>query len=98
MNRWVLLTALVCVCSGGVSSQTIAEKMASGPSAEGTGDFDGTLKNVNQQLAGLRAELSHCYEKAEKLHAEDAPEETFYALLAQTNALKSRLHALENAW
>jgi general secretion pathway protein D len=100
MRRWILLTALVCACGEGAFSQTIAEKRASGSpvSPESAVGFDGTLKDVNQQIAGLRAELSHCYQTAETLHAENAPEEAFRALLNQTSALKARLYALENAW
>lgn len=88
------------MCGEIAFSQTIAEKIAnaSHTSSDGSMTFDGMLKNTNQQLVALRAELSHCYQAAAKLHADGASEQDFQTLLSQTNAIKSQIHSLEHQW
>jgi general secretion pathway protein D len=82
-----------------LSSQTIAEKIASGSKAgENTGNFDGMVKDINHQLTALRTDLDNCYKKARELHSSGAPEEAFPPLLERVNTLKGQIYSLETRW
>ena len=99
IKTWALLSALFCVCSGLVFPQTIAEKMASGSkSSGGAENFDLALRDLNEQLTVMKAELKNCYQRAKTLHAEGADEVTFYELLSHVNAIRAQIQALENKW
>lgn len=82
-----------------IFSQTIAEKIASGTkSQENLGNFDTMLREINQQLTALRAQLNSCYQKAEELHSKGAGEEEFQPVLDQVNSVKEKIHTLEVRW
>jgi len=82
-----------------IFSQTITEKMSStSKSGEISGNFEGMLKEINQQLTALRNDLDGCYKKARELHSTVASEEDFQPLLEQVNALKGQIHSLETRW
>lgn len=94
------MTVLFCFAiPASISSQTITEKMSSSSkSGEISGNFEGMLKEINQQLTALRTDLDGCYKKAGELHSTDASEEDFQPLLEQVNALKGQIHTLETRW
>lgn len=100
MKRFIFFTALFCVLGTATFSQTIAEKMASGTpkSFDGGDGIDNRIKEFNQQLTALRAELGTCYSKAAQLQQAESDEESFHALLEQTNAIKFQIHTLERTW
>lgn len=100
MKKFFLLTVLLCMCGEAVFSQTIAEKLtsSSSKSPDGVASFDTRLKEVNQQLVALKAELSGCYERAKLLHADDASEERFFELLDYVNQIKTQIRTLESNW
>ena len=100
MKKIVVLATLFCAVGQPIFSQTIAEKMASGSpkTADSTGNFDGMLREINQQLTTLRTELSECYVQGKKLHLHQAKEEDYRALLTQVNDLKVQIHSLEKRW
>lgn len=95
-----VITFLFCALTASGFSHTIAEKMAGyGPKALGAeGTFDGTLKNLDRELAGLRAQLTACYEEVSRLHAAGADEGAFSDLLVKTNGIKQQIYALEAKW
>jgi general secretion pathway protein D len=98
---WTFAIALLVFCldQPPISSQTIAEKIASGSKAgENAGNFDGMLRDINQQLTALRTDLDSCYKKARELHSSNAPEEEFQPLLDRVNDLKGQIHSLEIRW
>lgn len=92
--------ALLCVLTTRGISHTIAEKMAGyAPHALGVeGTFDGTLKQLDRELASLRAQLALCYEEVDRLHATGAEEQVFSDLLIKTNGIKKQIYSLEMKW
>ena len=95
LGFFVVLFSLV---ASSFDAMTIAEKMATTSPKDSPGNFEGMLKNVNQQLIALRENLDDCYKKARKLHSEGKGEEEFYQLLQETNAIKDQIHSVETQW
>lgn len=99
MNKFVLLTSLLCLTGATSFSQTIAEKIASGSSkSPDGGSFDLKLREVNQELTSLRSELSACYKKANGLLAEGAGEDSFQPLLKEASDIRQKIQTLETTW
>jgi general secretion pathway protein D len=99
LKTWSLLSTLFCISGGLAFPQTVAEKMASGSkSSGGVENFELALKDLNEQLSVMKAELKSCYQRAKTLHAEGAEETTFSELLSHVNAIRSQIHTLENRW
>jgi general secretion pathway protein D len=97
MKNWMIV--LLVSLPSFIFSQTIAEKIASGTkSQENLGNFDTMLREINQQLTALRAQLNSCYQKAEELHSKGAGEEEFQPVLDQVNSVKEKIHTLEVRW
>ncbi len=101
-KKWAIAAAAFAFCLADqslLSSQTIAEKLASGSKVgENAGNFDGMVKDINHQLTALRTDLDSCYTKARELFSSSAPEEEFQLLLERANALKGQIHSLEIRW
>jgi general secretion pathway protein D len=97
--RWTLVISLLLLQSFVSSEQTISEKIASSARAgDQAQNFDGIVKEINQQLTALRTDLDGCYKKAQQLYAKGSTEGEFQPLLDQVNGLKAQIHALETKW
>jgi general secretion pathway protein D len=95
-----ILASFLCFAPVSIFSQTIAEKIASGTkSPENAGNFEIMLREINQQLAALRSELTSCYRQAGELYAKgSSAEEEFKTVLHQVNFVKEQIHSLEMRW
>jgi len=98
MRNQALVFFLCVAMPFSFSQQTIAEKMASSSPKTSEGGFDGTLREVNQELIALRGELNARYKEAQALYTKGGDEGMFHALLDRVNEIKQKIHTLESKW
>jgi general secretion pathway protein D len=82
------------------SAQTISEKKSgfSEESQELTPELHKQLLDINRQLKDSQEELRRLYGRVEELYNENAPCESFEALLSAINDIRTYNLALENSW
>lgn len=100
MKRIVLTACVLCILGSLTEAQTIADKIVSSSPKPGLpeGNFDAVLKNLDSQLAALHSDLNSCYSEVARLHAENAPEQSFHELLIKTQGLRTEIYNVENTW
>lgn len=82
------------------SAQTIYEKKSgfSEESQELTPELHKQLLEINRQLKNSQEELRRLYSQVEQLHAENAPCESYQALLSAINDIRIYSLGLQNSW
>lgn len=86
-----------CLVTATLWGQTLSDKLFQNES-QSSAKTDVLLKEINEQIYVLRAQLQEGYHQVQTLHSIEAEEEKFHTLLAKVNTLKQTIYSLEKQW
>lgn len=87
-----------CLATTTLWGQTLSDKLVQKENAESSVKTDALLKEINERICVLRAQLQEGYHQVQVLHDKEAEEEKFHALLADVNSMKQKIYSLEKQW
>ncbi|MGL5263982.1 MAG: hypothetical protein ACRDAI_05345, partial [Candidatus Rhabdochlamydia sp.] len=86
-----------CLVTATLWGQTLSDKLFQDEN-QSSAKTDVLLKEINERIYVLRAQLQAGYHQVQTLHSIEAEEEKFHALLADVNAMKQTIFSLEKQW
>jgi general secretion pathway protein D len=86
-----------CLVTATLWGQTLSDKLFQDENQSSV-KTDVLLKEINERIYVLRAQLQEGYHQVQTLHNIEAEEEKFHALLADVNIIKQTIHSLEKQW